>query len=206
MDKTFWNAVKERRSIYGLDDTPVVSETRIEQILTEALKHLPSPYNSQSTRLQLMFGAAHRALWQLTLDILRGVTKPERFADTEEKINTSFASGYGTVLFYVDSDAVEALSTRFPRYAERFALWSQHACAMHQFVIWAALEAEGLGASLQHYTPLIDDAVRKRWGVPQGWRLVAQMPFGRPIEPPGHKEISPVAPRLMVCRNAEGAV
>ena len=106
MDKTFWNAVKERRSIYALDDMPVVSETRIEQILTEALKHLPSPYNSQSTRLQLMFGAAHRTLWQLTLDILHGVTRPERFADTEEKINTSFASGYGTVLFYVDNDAV----------------------------------------------------------------------------------------------------
>ncbi len=206
MDKTFWDAVKGRRSIYGLDETPVVSEARIEQILADALKHLPSPYNSQSTRLQLMFGAAHKAFWQLTLDMLRGVTKPERFADTEEKINTSFASGYGTVLFYVDSDAVEALSARFVRYAARFALWSQHSCAMHQYVVWAALEAEGLGASLQHYSPLIDDAVHKRWNVPQSWQLVAQMPFGRPTEPPGHKEISAVEPRLMVCRRAGSSV
>lgn len=81
--KTFWNAVKARRSIYALDDTLVVPEQRIEEIAAETLRYLPSPYNSQSTRLQLLFGEAHKALWALTLDILREKTPPKRFPATE---------------------------------------------------------------------------------------------------------------------------
>ena len=34
----------------------------------------------------------------------------------------------------------------------------------HQLVIWTALENEGFGASLQHYTELIEADVRKRMG------------------------------------------
>lgn len=200
--KTFWDAVKARRSIYALDDTPVVPESRIEEIAADTLRYLPSPYNSQSTRLQLLFGQAHKALWALTLDILREKTPPKRFSATEEKIRTSFMSGYGTVLFYVDKEAVNALAAQFPLYEEKFALWSQHSCAMHQFVMWAALEAEGLGASLQHYNPLIDDAVKRRWNVPASWQLVAQMPFGRPVAAPDDKDVLPIELRLTVRRDA----
>ncbi len=198
MDKNFWSAVQGRRSIYTIDDTPIVSEARITQITADALRHVPSPYNSQTTRLLLLFGEAHKTLWQLTLDALRPLTKPERFAETEDKINSCFAAGYGTVLYFVDKDAVGALVAQFPLYAEKFTLWAQHSNAMHQFVIWSALEAEGLGASLQHYNPVIDDAVKKRWNVPQSWELIAQMPFGRPTAAPGEKEISPIPPRLLV--------
>jgi predicted oxidoreductase (fatty acid repression mutant protein) len=108
----------------------------------------------------------------------------------------------GTVLFYVDREAVDALAAQFPQYAEQFALWSQHSFAMHQFVMWVALEAEGLGASLQHYNPLIDDAVKRRWNVPESWQLVAQMPFGKPIAAPGDKDALPIEQRLMVRRDA----
>src|SRR5512133_2733492 len=100
MQKTYWEAVKGRRSIYGLGNQPAVSEARIEEIMADTLKTMPSPYNSQSTRLLLLFGEAHAQLWQLTLDTLRDVTKPERFIKTEEKVKKSFASGYGTVLFF----------------------------------------------------------------------------------------------------------
>jgi predicted oxidoreductase (fatty acid repression mutant protein) len=206
VDKTFWEAVKGRRSIYTIDNTPVVPETKIERIAADALLTVPSPYNSQTTRLQLLFGAAHEALWDLALDILRGVTKPERFPATEAKINTSFKAGYGTLLYYVDKDAVAELTAKFPKYTEKFTLWAQHSCAMHQFVIWSALEAEGLGASLQHYNPLIDDAVKQRWNVPQSWELVAQMPFGRPTEMPEPKDKLPLPPRLLVRRDTGGAV
>ncbi len=206
MDKLFWEAVKERHSIYMIGDEAVVAESRIEEIASEALLHMPSPFNSQTTRLQLLFGAAHKALWDLTLEILRGVTKPERFAATEKKINSCFKAGYGTVLYYVDKDAVAALAAQFPRYAERFVLWSQHSCAMHQFVMWCALEAEGLGASLQHYNPLIDDAVKQRWNVPPSWELVAQMPFGTRLGTPEPKDKLPVSPRLLVSRSVEGVV
>ena len=39
-----------------------------------------------------------------------------------------------------------------------------------------------IGASLQHYNPLIDNEVREHWGLPGQWQLIAQMPFGIPAE------------------------
>jgi predicted oxidoreductase (fatty acid repression mutant protein) len=203
MDKLFWSAVEGRRSIYALDAEKIVPEARIEQIAADAIKHVPSPYNSQSTRLQLLFGEEHKALWDITLDALRPVTSPERFPETEAKVNSCFKSGYGTVLYYVDKAAVDELAAQFPLYAEKFALWSQHSCAMHQFVIWTALEAEGLGATLQHYNPLIDEAVKARWNVPASWQLVAQMPFGRPVAAPGEKQYSPIEPRILIAGKTE---
>lgn len=61
---------------------------------------------------------------------------------------------------------------------------------MHQFVIWTALEIEGFGASLQHYDELIETDVKKEWSVPENWKLIAQMPFGKPTEKPGEKEFN----------------
>jgi uncharacterized protein len=69
---------------------------------------------------------------------------------------------------------------------------------MLQYIVWAELEAEGLGASLQHYNPLIDGLVKERWGIPDSWRLMAQMPFGAPLEPPDEKEFLPVEGRVKV--------
>ena len=37
---------------------------------------------------------------------------------------------------------------------------------MHQFVIWNMLEDAGMGGSLQHYNPLVDDEVRASWNLP----------------------------------------
>ena len=34
------------------------------------------------------------------------------------------------------------------------------------------------GASLQHYNPLIDEAVAKQWHINPNWKLIAEMPFG----------------------------
>ena len=59
---------------------------------------------------------------------------------------------------------------------------------MHQIVVWTALEIEGFGASLQHYNSLIDDEVKRRWDTPSEWKLIAQMPFGKPTTTPGALE------------------
>ncbi len=44
--------------------------------------------------------------------------------------------------------------------------------------MWTALAEAGIGASLQHYNPLVDEAVRREWGIAANWQLRAQMPFG----------------------------
>ena len=108
----------------------------------------------------------------------------------------SFKAGYGTVLFFEDEAIVKSLQEQFALYADNFPIWSNQASGMHQLVVWTALEAEGLGASLQHYNPLIDDEVKKEWNIPENWKLIAQMPFGNPTASPGEKEFQPLEDRV----------
>lgn len=44
--------------------------------------------------------------------------------------------------------------------------------------MWTALEAEGFGASLQHFTPAPKTRVSETWNVPLEWNLTAQLVFG----------------------------
>jgi predicted oxidoreductase (fatty acid repression mutant protein) len=49
---------------------------------------------------------------------------------------------------------------------------------MLQFALWTSFVAEGLGANLQHYNPLIAEKVAAEWKVPPIWKLNAQLVFG----------------------------
>jgi uncharacterized protein len=198
MSKSFWETVKARRSIYGFSNEKIVSEEHIAEIVKDAIKYTPSAFNSQSTRIVVLFDENNRKLWDFTLDELKKYTTEEQFEDTKTKVNSGLASGYGTVLFFEDQSVVKGLMDNFPLYKDNFPVWSLHTSAMHQYVIWAALEAEGLGASLQHYNPLIDSAVQKEWNIPEDWKLVAEMPFGKPLAEPGEKEFSDIDARVKI--------
>ena len=71
---------------------------------------------------------------------------------------------------------------------------------MHQLAVWTLLEETGLGASLQHYNPLIDNRVRRRWNLPESWRLIARLPFGAPLEAPSEKTSEPLEKRVRIFR------
>ena len=201
MSKTFWQAIEDRRSIYAIGDEKIVPEERIEEIVKNALLHTPSAFNSQSTRIVLLLEKEHKKLWQLVLDELQKHVSGEQFEQTKEKVNGCFSSGYGTVLFFEEQKVVEGLQNSFPSYAKMFPVWSEHANAMHQFVVWTALDSEGLGATLQHYNPLIDDAVAKEWNLPDSWKLIGQMPFGSRVAPASEKEYSDLKDRLKVFKD-----
>lgn len=198
MTRTFKEAIEHRRSIYGLTKKIPLNDAQLEDLVKTALLHTPSAFNSQSTRIVLLIGAQHEALWDIVQSALEKATTPEKAAEAKKKIDGAFRSGYGTVLFFEDTEAVKALQKNFPSYAERFPVWSQHTNAMHQFVVWNFLEDAGMGASLQHYNPLIDHAVAKHWHLPPSWELVAQMPFGGPAAQPGEKTFEPTEKRLKV--------
>jgi uncharacterized protein len=53
---------------------------------------------------------------------------------------------------------------------------------MHQFTVWTALEAEGLGCNLQHYnsSPEFCTRVAAQWTIPASWKLKSQLVFGTP--------------------------
>lgn len=80
----------------------------------------------------------------------------------------------------------------------QFPTWAEHAHGLTVFTIWTALSAEGLGASLQHYNPLIDADVAKEFSLPESWKLRAQLVFGKPEAPAGDKEFKPLEDRVKV--------
>lgn len=200
MEKRCEEIFEHRRSYYALTAQSPVTDARIEEMVRFVLKHTPSAFNSQTTRLVLLLHEHHAELWKIVKRALRAIVAEEVFARTEEKIERSFAAGCGTVLFYEDTSAVRALQQRFPQYAGNFPVWSEHTSAMHQLTLWTMLEQTGFGASLQHYNPLIDKEVRSEWHLPEEWRLIAQMPFGLPAETPGPKTFEPIEARMRVFR------
>ena len=197
MSKDFFTAVADRRSFYGISKEKVVSDDRIKEIIDHAVKHTPSSFNSQSTRVVLLLGAHHDKLWDITKEALRKIVPADQFSSTEDKIN-SFKDGYGTVLFFEDNKVIESLQEQFALYKDNFPIWSQQTNGMHQFVIWTALEIEGFGASLQHYNELIESGVRKEWDIPENWKIIGQMPFGKPTSEPKEKEFQTLEERVKV--------
>lgn len=197
MNKDFYEVIKNRRTIYGISKESVISDERIEEIINYAVKHVPSSFNSQSARVVLLLGENHNKLWDITKETLRKIVPKDSFAQTEARVN-SFSSGYGSILYFEDQSVIEGLQEKFALYKDNFPIWSQQSSGMLQFAIWSALEAEGLGASLQHYNPLIDNEVKAHWNIPSNWKLIAQMPFGKPTAPAGDKEFMPLEERVKI--------
>lgn len=200
MKAAFWEAVKQRRTYYAISNEQVTGDERIHELVGEMVTHLPSPFNSQSSRVVILLGQQHSRLWDLTKAELQKLVPPDSFPATEEKINGCFRSGYGTLLYFEDQAVVQGLQQSFPAYTDNFPVWSQHASAMLQFAIWTALELDGWGASLQHYNPVIDATVAAAWNIPADWKLIAQMPFGKPVSQPGAKEFQPLTERVKLYR------
>ena len=128
---------------------------------------------------------------------MQKIVPAENFAQTEEKIK-GFAAGGGTVLFFDETETVQAQQEKFPAYADNFPVWAQQANGMLQFAIWTALVDLGLGVNLQHYNPLIDDEVKKLFDLPESWKLIAQMPFGEALAQPQAIEKLPAAERVKI--------
>lgn len=198
MARSFIEALEHRRSYYNITNSSPISDEQLELILQTAIKHVPSAFNSQSTRVVLLLGENHQKLWKFTKERLRAIVPAHAFAATEAKIDGCFAAGYGTILFFEDQSVVKGLQDAFPLYKDNFPIWSQHTSAMHQLAVWTMLEDEGLGASLQHYTPLIDQDVYNEWGINPTWQLVAQMPFGKPTKDPDKKVFNALEERILL--------
>ena len=197
MNKIFIQAVKERRSFYHISKSVNVSDAKLQEIVEFSVKWTPTAFNNQSSRAVLLLKDHHDKLWDSTREILRKMVPADKFKPTNDKMD-GFKSGYGTVLYFDDQATTRKMQEKFPLYAERFPEWGHHSNGILQFVVWSYLEEQGLGASLQHYNPLIDHVVQQEWNIPADWKLIAQMPFGHPTQPPGEKTFVPVEERTKI--------
>ncbi len=193
----FEELITKRRSIYHLGNKIPMPITKIEKLIKSAIKYCPTPFNSQSGRIALLFDNANKKLWHLTEQQLQKVTPPEKFSATQQK-TASFAAGIGTVLFFIDDTITQDLQKKFPLYADKFSIWAEQAQGMLQYIVWTLLAEHHIGASLQHYNPLIDNDVKQSFQIPNSWRLTAQMPFGSIELPADEKTFIPLEQRIKI--------
>ena len=195
--KSYLETIKNRRSIYSIEKSAPISDEQIVELVQQAVLHTPSSFNMQGSRAVVLFGEHHDRLWSIVLETLRGKVPANQFVQTEKKIQ-SFANGHGTVLFFDDTAVTNQYGEKFALYKENFPVWAQQSNGILQYNVWNLLEDAGLGATIQHYNPLIDEAVRREWSLPESWLLLAQMPFGAPAGEPGEKSFQPVEERMRV--------
>lgn len=183
----FIQQLKNRRSIYAIGKDVSLSEEEITALIKEVVRESPTAFNSQTQRVVILFGEANQKLWSLAEKALKPLTPEEAFKNTQAKLK-GFAGGMGTVLFFEDHSIVKQLQKQFPLYAENFPSWSEQATGISAVNVWTALAQEKIGASLQHYNPVIDEAVAKEWAIPESWVLRSQLVFGSIETSPGEKE------------------
>ena len=187
MKSEFNNLLAKRRSIYALGDNVKESLEDIYTLIKDTVRNSPTAFNSQTVRTVVLFGKASNKVWDIVEDRLKSeVPNEEAFAKTKEKIAT-FRAGFGTILFLTDTAIVEKLERDFPLYADNFADWAEQGIGGAQQAVWAALAEQNIGASLQHYNPLIDDSIHEAFALSKEWKLRAQMPFGS-IEAPANEK------------------
>jgi len=197
MNKDFKTAMEERRSVYSINNETTIADEKIIEIVENSTKYIPSAFNSQSQRVVVLFGENHKKLWSIVMETLRKIVPQDKVDETEAKIN-SFAVGHGTVLYFDSANITDGFGDKFPLYRENFKTWAQQSNGMLQYAIWTQLEAEGLGVSLQHYNPIIDDEVKEVFNLPKDWILIAQMPFGKQVAAPAEKEFQDIKERVIV--------
>lgn len=190
-------ALKARRTHYSLKKSSPLTKEEIIRLVKEAVLHTPSAFNSQSARVVVLFEENHETLWKITEDTLKKIVPEDHFASTEAKMKM-FSNAFGTILFFEDEMVIKGLQENFALYKDNFPIWSNQSAGMLNLSVWTALSENGLGASLQHYNPLIDEEVKKRFNLPSSWKLIAQMPFGEPNDEPGEKEYQNIDERVKV--------
>ena len=161
---SFYELAKKRRSIYHLGKNVNQSNDEIVQLIKDIVDQTPSSFHSQTSRVVILLGKEHDALWEIVRETLRPLVADGNFEATDQKVN-SFKAAKGTVLFYEDKDVVGGLQKQFPLYADNFPVWSEHSTGLTQYAVWLALAEVDIGASLQHYNPIIDAEVAKRWEI-----------------------------------------
>ena len=186
----FVNALKKRRTYYSINRSLPVSEEKIIETVQEVTEATPDAFNMKSARVVIAIGQKQDALWDTVYDAFEGKV-------AHEKID-SFKSGAGTVLYFIDENVVKGMQEQFAAYADNFPKWANHANGMLQSNVWTALRQLGVGASLQHYNPVIDKAVRKLFDLPENWILVAEMPFGGIVSEPDAKPSENISERVLI--------
>lgn len=196
MKTALFDIAAKRHSVYALGKDSPLDKDAIRALVEDSVALAPSAFNSQSSRVLILHGASHEKLWEKIFELASSFAPDEAArAKTRAKID-GFKAAAGTICFFEDQKTVTGLQAGFPLYKDAFPVWSLESAGMLQFLVWTALADKGVGASLQHYNPLIDEWLAAHANLPAEWRLLAQMPFGSIQAPAEPKEKIPASERV----------
>ena len=185
------SVMAQRRSVRVLGNREILPDDQLEALIGQALQLTPTAFHAQEQRLVLLRGARHAWFWDLVHQTLKSHVPPERFPETERKLD-GFRAGTGTILLYQDTEIIKSLQAQMPTYRDKFPHFAQQASGMLKYSLWVSLVAAGYGVSLQHYTELIEHNVQHALSIDPAWSMVGQIPFGSPEETPSDKEFLPL--------------
>ena len=197
---SYIDIIKSRRSIYDLNDQLPISEKVVINTIKHVIVESPTAFNMQSSHLVVLMNDEHSKLWHIFTDRLKKEVAEDKVTSTQAKMDM-FSKAKGTILFFDDRHVIDQLKKDFPLYKDQFDMFADHSMGLLQGNIWNALAELKIGASLQHYNPLIDDEVKKQWNVPEYYHLTAQMVFGGIGSIPEPKEKLDADERVIVYSN-----
>jgi hypothetical protein len=97
---TYLEAVKQRRSVYGVTDEVIMSDDRIVEIANTIIQSCPSAWNMQSTRFLITLGQEHKHFWNTVIASAKPFVVENQGEDAwkrNEDRFKSFRAAYGTV-------------------------------------------------------------------------------------------------------------
>lgn len=185
-------SLKGRRSHYDINGDLPVDEAEVFDLVEKATELVPDAFNMKSSRVVIVTGEKQDQLWDNIYDVFKGAVPREK--------TDSFKNGYGTILYFHDEDSVKNLQSQFALYADKFPVWALQSSGMLQLSIWSGLKELGIGASLQHYNPVIDEMIREMFDLPESYVLNAQMPFGGIGSNPDEKPKEDISKRVKIIK------
>ncbi|MBK5201264.1 MAG: nitroreductase family protein [Spirochaetaceae bacterium] len=182
------DSLKGRRSIYDINKNLPVKEEVVFDFIKEATELVPDAFNMKSSRVVVVTKEKQDLLWDKIYEVFDGEVP-------REKID-SFKKGFGTILYFIDTSVVKGLEEQFPLYAPKFFEWAKQSAGMLELSIWSGLKELSIGASIQHYNPIIDKMVKELFDIPENYELNAQMPFGGINTEPSPKDKEDISLRV----------
>ena len=168
----------KRRSTYVTGKNTDLSQEEISRAIREAAKNVPTAFNSQTSRLVVVFDDANERVWKEIYNVQKDVLDEATWGMMGPVIEGA-GQGVGTILFFEDRDAVKE---NIPADEHRQNLYKQDNSSNHQYAAWLTLAELGLGGTLQHfnigYEEGFDKVIRDLLDLPESYEMIAQMPFG----------------------------
>ena len=103
------------------------------------------------------------------------------------------------MLFLYDEATVKKMQEQFSTYADNFPVWANQANGMLQLAVWSMLRELNVGASLQHYNPVIDARVKEIFDIPENFTGSSDA-VGGIVSEPDKKEKEDIDKRVTVLR------